>query len=36
MNFLGVHAFSGYFGPLKSEKLKVAFPQFHLIGLLEE
>ena len=32
----GVHALRGYFGPLQSQKLKVAFHQFNLIGLLEE
>ena len=32
----GVHALRGYFGPLWSQKLKVAFHQFHLVGLLEE
>ena len=32
----GVRALRGSFGPLKSKKLKVAFHQFHLIGLLEE
>ena len=32
----GVRALRGYFGPLKSQKLKVAFHQFHLVGLLEE
>ena len=32
----GVRALRGYFGPLLSQKLKVAFHQFHLIGLLEE
>ena len=32
----GVRALRGYFGPLWSQKLKVAFQQFHLIGLLEE
>ena len=32
----GVRALGGYFGPLWSKKLKVAFHQFHLIGLLEE
>ena len=32
----GVRALGGYFGPLWSQKLKVAFHQFHLIGLLEE
>ena len=32
----GVRALRGYFGPLQSQKLKVAFHQFHLIGLLEE
>ena len=32
----GVRALRDYFGPLKSQKLKVAFHQFHLIGLLEE
>ena len=32
----GGRALRGYFGPLESQKLKVAFHQFHLIGLLEE
>ena len=32
----GVRALRGYFGPLYSQKLNVAFHQFHLIGLLEE
>ena len=32
----GVRALRGYLGPLQSQKLKVAFHQFHLIGLLEE
>ena len=32
----GVRAFRGKFGPLWSKKLKVAFHQFHPIGLLEE
>ena len=32
----GVRALRGYFGPLWSQKLKVAFHQLHLIGLLEE
>ena len=32
----GVHALRGKFGPLWSQKLKVAFQQFHPIGLLEE
>ena len=39
LNFLqvkGVRALRGYFGPLWSQKLKVAFHQFHLTGLLEE
>ena len=31
-----VRALRGYFGPLESKNLKVAFHQFHLIGLLEE
>ena len=31
-----VRALRGYFGPPESQKLKVAFHQFHLIGLLEE
>ena len=26
----------GLFGPLLSQKLKVVFHQFHLVGLLEE
>ena len=34
--FKGVRALRGYFGPIKSQKLKVAFHQFHLIGLLGE
>ena len=34
--FEGVRAFRGYFGPLSSQKLKVAYNQFHLIDLLEE
>ena len=34
--FKGIRALRGYFGPLWSQKLKVAFHQFHLIGLLEE
>ena len=33
---LGERALRGYFGPLYSQKLRVAFHQFHLIGLLEE
>ena len=32
----GVRALRGYFGPLWSQKLKVAFHQFRLVGLLEE
>ena len=32
----GVRALRGYFGSLWSQKLKVAFYQFHLIDLLEE
>ena len=32
----GVHALRGYFDPLLSQKLKIAFHQFLLIGLLEE
>ena len=32
----GVRALRGYFGSLLSQNLKVAFHQFHLIGLLEE
>ena len=32
----GVRALRGKFGPLYSQKLKVAFHQFHPIGLLEE
>ena len=32
----GVHVLRGKFGPLWSQKLKVAFHQFHPIGLLEE
>ena len=32
----GVRALRGYFGPLWSQKLKIAFHQFHLIVLLEE
>ena len=32
----GVRAIRGYFGPLLSQKLKAAFLQFHLIGLLKE
>ena len=32
----GVRAFRGKFGPHWSQKLKVAFHQFHPIGLLEE
>ena len=32
----GVRALRGYFGPLESQNLKVAFHKFHLIGLLEE
>ena len=32
----GVRALMGYFGPLYSQKMKVAFHQFHLIDLLEE
>ena len=31
-----VHALKGKFGPLWSQKLKVAFHQFHPIDLLEE
>ena len=34
--FKGVRALRGKFGPLWSQKLKVAFHQFHPIGLLEE
>ena len=41
LNFLfniykGVRALRGYFGPLLSQKLKIAFHQFLLIGLLEK
>ena len=32
----GVCALRGYFGPLWSQKLKIDFHQFHLIGLSEE
>ena len=32
----GVRALRGYFGPIYSQKQKVAFHKFHLIGLLEE
>ena len=32
----GGRALRGKFGPLWSQKLKVAFHQFHPIGLLEE
>ena len=32
----GVHALRGFFGPLWSQNLKVAFHKFLLIGLLEE
>ena len=32
----GVCALRGKFGPLKSQKLKIAFHQFLLFGLLEE
>ena len=32
----GVRALRGYFGPLLSQKLKIAFYQFLSIGLLEE
>ena len=32
----GVRALRDKFGPLWSQKLKVAFHQFHPIGLLEE
>ena len=35
-SYEGVRALSGYFGPLYSKKLKVAFHQFHLTCLLEE
>ena len=35
-NKFGVRALRGYFGPLLSKKLKIAFLQFLLIGLLEE
>ena len=35
-NKKGVRALRGYFGPLWSQKLKVAIHQFHLVGLLEE
>ena len=31
----GIRPLRGYFGPLSSQKLKVAFHQYHLIGLLE-
>ena len=34
--FKGVRALRGKFGPLWSQNLKVAFHQFHPIGLLEE
>ena len=33
VSFKGVHVLRGYFGPLLSQKLKVAFHQFYLIGL---
>ena len=32
----GVRPFRGYFGPLFSQKLKIAFHHFILIGLLEK
>ena len=32
----GVPALRGYFGPLWSQKLKIVFHQFPLIGILEE
>ena len=32
----GLRALRAYFGPLYSQKLKVAFHQFHLTGLSEE
>ena len=31
-----MRALRGYFGPLWSQNLKVAFHQFRLVGLLEE
>ena len=31
-----LHTLRGYFGPLYSQKLKVAFHKFHLVGLLQE
>ena len=34
--FKGVRALRDYFGPLWSEKLKTAFHQYLLIGLLDE
>ena len=34
--YKGGRALRGKFGPLWSQKLKVAFHQFHPIGLLEE
>ena len=35
-DFKGIRTLRGYLGSLLSQKLKVAFHQFHLIGLLEE
>ena len=35
-NRKGVRALRGYFGPLWSQKLKVAFHQIHIVGLLKE
>ena len=32
----GVRALKGYFDPLWSKKLKVAFHQFHVVGFLKE
>ena len=32
----GVRALRDYFGPLQSQKMKVAFHQVHLIGLLAQ
>ena len=36
LRYKGVRALRGYFGSLLSQKLKIAFHQFLLIGSLEE
>ena len=36
VRYKGVRSLRGKFGPLWSQKLKVAFHHFHPIGLLEE